>query len=112
MIGDFAQTVEGVLPDASTAYVTSDVLIETPFAHAFEVNDVLPFSLKRLRAALRERDIGSVTIMKRGSAVDVEKLRRDLHLSGRRSAVVVLALIAGRHHAVIAQPAALPSVVE
>ncbi len=32
----------------------------------------MPFSLKRLRAALRERDVGGVTIMKRGSAIDVE----------------------------------------
>jgi SAM-dependent methyltransferase len=110
LIGDLARIVDGVLPDASTAYVTSDVLVDTPFAHAYEVHDVLPFSLKRLRAALRERDVGSVTIMKRGSAVDVEQLRRDLRLSGRRSAVVVLALVSGRHHAVIAQPA--PSVSE
>ena len=107
LIGDLAQTVDGVLPDASTAYVTSDVLVDTPFAHAYEVHEVLPFSLKRLRTALRERDVGSVTIMKRGSAVDVEQLRRDLRLSGRRSAVVVLALVAGQHHAVIAQPASV-----
>ncbi len=105
LIGDLALTLDGVLPDSSTAYVTSDALIDTPFAHAYEVNDVLPFSLKRLRAALRERDIGSVTIMKRGSAVDVEQLRRNLRLSGHQSAVVVLALVAGQHHAVIAQPA-------
>ena len=112
LIGDLALTLDGVLPDASTAYVTSDVLAATPFAHAYEVHDLLPFSLKRLRAALRERDVGSVTIMKRGSAVDVEQLRRDLRLSGRRSAVVVLALVAGQHHAVIAQPAMSPVVAE
>jgi len=46
-----------------------------------------------------------VTIMKRGSAIDVEQLRRDLRLSGTAQAVVVLALIGGRHHAVIAAPA-------
>lgn len=33
----------------------------------------MPFSLKRLRAALRERNVGTVTIKKRGSAVDVER---------------------------------------
>jgi hypothetical protein len=102
LIGDLARSVDGVLLDATTAYITSDRLVETPFARAFEVRDVMPFSLKRLRAALRERDIGGVTIMKRGSAVDVEALRRDLRLSGAKQAVVVLALIGGRHHAVIA----------
>ena len=102
LIGDLARSIDGVLLDPTTAYLTSDRLVETPFAHAFEVRDVMPFSLKRLRSALRERDVGGVTIMKRGSAVDVEALRRDLRLKGTTQAVVVLALIAGKHHAVIA----------
>lgn len=102
LIGDLARSIDGVLLDATTAYVTSDRLVVTPFAQAFEVRDVMPFSLKRLRSALRERDVGGVTIMKRGSAVDVEQLRRDLKLKGTTQAVVVLALIDGKHHAVIA----------
>lgn len=102
LISDLARSVDGVLLDATTAYLTSDRLIDTPFAKAFEVREVMPFSLKRLRAALRERDVGGVTIMKRGSAVDVERLRRDLRLEGTTQAVVVLALIDGKHYAVIA----------
>jgi SAM-dependent methyltransferase len=102
LIGDLARSIDGVLLDATTAYLTSDRLVETPFARALEVHDVMAFSLKRLRTALRERDIGGVTIMKRGSAVDVERLRRDLRLEGTKQAVVVLALIGGKHHAVIA----------
>jgi hypothetical protein len=102
LIGDLAREIDGVLLDATTAYLASDRLVETPFARAFEVRDVMPFSLKRLRTALRERDVGGVTIMKRGSAVDVEALRRDLRLKGTTQAVVVLALIDGKHHAVIA----------
>ncbi len=108
LIGDVARSIDGVLLDATTAYITSDRLVETPFARAFEVRDVMPFSLKRLRAALRERDIGGVTIMKRGSAIDVEALRHDLRLSGAKQAVIVLALIGGRHHAVIAEDVLSP----
>ncbi|HEY0869865.1 MAG TPA: class I SAM-dependent methyltransferase [Acidothermaceae bacterium] len=106
LIGDLARSVDGVLLDPTTAYITSDHFVATPFAQAFEVHDVMPFSLKRLRTALRDRHVGSVTIMKRGSAIDVEQLRRNLRLSGTESAVVVLALIGGRHHAAIAAPAA------
>jgi THUMP domain-like len=102
LIGDLARSIGGVLLDATTAYVTSDELIETPFAKVFDVREVMPFSLKRLRTALRERDVGGVTIMKRGSAVDVEQLRRDLKLKGTTQAVVVLALLDGKHHAVVA----------
>ena len=104
LIGDLARSLDGVLLDRSTAYITSDVLVDTPFAQAFEITEAMPFSLKRLRAALREADVGGVTIMKRGSAIDVEQLRRDLRLKGHQQAVVVLALIGGRHHAVIAAP--------
>jgi hypothetical protein len=65
--------------------------VRTPFARAFEITDAMPFSFKRLRQALRERGVGSVTIMKRGSAVNVEHLRRELQLKGRRHADVILA---------------------
>jgi len=105
LIGDLARSVDGVLLDPTTAYITSDRLIATPFAQVFEVLDVMPYSLKRLRTALRERQVGSATIMKRGSAIDVEQLRHDLRLTGDEQAVVVLALIGGRHHALIAAPA-------
>ncbi|HTC68113.1 MAG TPA: class I SAM-dependent methyltransferase [Acidothermaceae bacterium] len=105
LIGDLARSLDGVLLDPTTAYITSDRLVATPFAQVFEVLDVMPYSLKRLRTALRERRVGSVTIMKRGSALDVEQLRHDLRLTGDQQAVVVLALVGGRHHAVIAAPA-------
>jgi SAM-dependent methyltransferase len=105
LVGDLARSLDGVLLDPTTAYITSDRLVATPFAQVFEVLDVMQYSLKQLRAALRDRHVGSVTIMKRGSAIDVEHLRHDLRLTGDEQAVVVLALIGGRHHAVIAAPA-------
>ena len=108
LVGDLARSVDGVLLDVTTAYITSDQLVETPFARPYEVRDVMPFSLKRLRTALRERDIGGVTIMKRGSAIDVELLRHELRLKGTKQAVVILALLSGKHHAVIADDALRP----
>jgi SAM-dependent methyltransferase len=108
LVATLARDLGAVLLDETTAYLTSDALVSSPFARAFEVTDALPFSLKRLRELLRNRSIGAVTIMKRGSAVDVEQLRRDLRLRGDRHAVVVLALVAGRHEMLIAQPAPSP----
>ena len=80
----------GALVDPNIAYVTSDRLVVTPFATPYEIREVMPFSLKRLRALLRERRIGILTIKKRGSAVDIERLRKDLRLSGAEAAVLVL----------------------
>ncbi|MBB4929414.1 putative RNA methylase [Lipingzhangella halophila] len=96
LVAEAAALLDGALLDPHIAYITSDHLVETPFCRAYEVEEVLPFSLKRLRAALRARDAGTVTIKKRGSAVDVEKLRRDLKPAGPETAVVVLTRIGER----------------
>jgi SAM-dependent methyltransferase len=109
LVGAAAVTLDATLLDASTAYLSGDSLVASPFARAFEVSDVMPFSLKRLRELLRHQSVGAVTIMKRGSAVDVEQLRRDLRLEGDRHAVVVLALVGGSHHAIVGKPVTHPA---
>ncbi|TDD21359.1 SAM-dependent methyltransferase [Actinomadura sp. KC06] len=85
LVGEVAALVGGGLADPRIAYVTSDELRPTPFASAYEIDDVLPFSVKRLRAELRRRGVGVLTVKKRGSAVDVDRLRRDLGFGGRRA---------------------------
>ncbi|MEW9528992.1 methyltransferase domain-containing protein [Microbispora sp. NPDC049125] len=104
LVAEIAEMVGGRLIDPRIAYITGDRPVATEWAACYEVTDVLPFSLKRLRAALRERGTGSVTIKKRGSAVDVERLRRDLRLSGSGSAVVVLTRIGDRPFALLCRP--------
>ncbi|SNS27538.1 hypothetical protein SAMN05443665_1002131 [Actinomadura meyerae] len=84
LVGEVAELVGGGLADPRIAYITSDRLSPTPFASAYEIEDVMPFSVKRLRAELRRRDVGVLTVKKRGSAVDVDRLRRDLGFAGRR----------------------------
>lgn len=105
LVAEFAATVDGVLADPSIAYVYADHPTPTPYARCFQVDDVLPFSLKRLRAALRDRGIGRVEIRKRGSALDPDELRRRLRLAGGGSATVVLTRIDGRHVALLCRPA-------
>ncbi|WP_242903019.1 class I SAM-dependent methyltransferase [Actinomadura terrae] len=84
LVAEVADLVGGGLADPRIAYVTSDALRPTPFAAAYEIEDVLPFSVKRLKAELRRRGVGVLTVKKRGSAVDVDRLRRDLGFGGRR----------------------------
>jgi SAM-dependent methyltransferase len=85
----------GRLVDPTIAYVAADGPAATPYARGYRVTDVLPFSLARLRALLRERRVGRVTVKKRGSAVEPEVLRRELRLAGPGEAVVVLTRVAG-----------------
>ena len=78
------------LLDPQIAYLTSDDLVATPFATAFEVLEVLPFGLKPLRRWVREHGVGTLEIKKRGVDVDPADLRRGLQTSGRASATLVL----------------------
>ncbi|MDH5278816.1 MAG: SAM-dependent methyltransferase, partial [Actinomycetota bacterium] len=73
------------------------------FARRFQVEAVMPFQLKRLRAALRERDVGAVEIKTRGSAVDPEDLRRRLRLSGGQVLTVVVTRVKGEPVAILAR---------
>jgi hypothetical protein len=90
-----AEEVHGRLVDPTIAYVTSDSLSTSGLAHTYRVLDVMPFGLKRLRTALRERKVGRVTIKKRGTAVVPEQLRKQLDLRGDQEATVVLTRVAG-----------------
>jgi hypothetical protein len=90
--------------DPEIAFLTSDELRETPFARGYLVELVLPFGLKTLRKTLRERDVGRVTLIKRGSAIDVETFTRRLRLRGDNNATVILTQHAGRPIAILAQP--------
>ena len=95
LVAHVATAVDGWLIDPTIAYVSADRHVPTPFATAYEVTDVLPFSLKRLRAVLRERLVGTVVVKKRGSAIEPEQLRRQLRPHGPNSAIVVLTRVAG-----------------
>jgi hypothetical protein len=95
LVAEFADTVGGRLGDPSIAYVYTDHPVDTPFARRLAITDVLPFSLKRLRALLRERGVGRLEIRKRGSALEPEQLRKDLRLSGSQAASLVLTRVAG-----------------
>lgn len=104
LVAELADRLDATLLDPTIAYLTGDTAVTTPFARAYRIEDVLPFSLKRLRAALRERGVGRVTIKKRGSALVPEQLRRELRLDGPAEATVVLTRIRSRPYALLVSP--------
>jgi SAM-dependent methyltransferase len=95
LVAEAAALVDGNLVDPTIAYVTAEALVATPFMTAYEITDVLPFGLKRLRALLRSRGVGRLTVKKRGSAITPESLRQQLRLSGPEEATIVLTRVAG-----------------
>lgn len=99
-----AAGVSGGLVDEHIAYVTSDAAFTTPFARTYEVVDTLPYKEKPLRAALRERGIGRLTIKKRGVEVVPDDLRKRLSLQGDEEGTLVLTRVAGKGTALLVRP--------
>ncbi|MGA4840138.1 class I SAM-dependent methyltransferase [Streptomyces sp. G45] len=104
LVAEVAARVEGGLIDETIAYVTSDAAVPTPYATAYEVTDELPFNVKKLKALLREREVGVLTVKKRGSAVEPEELRRKVKPRGPGSATVILTRVAGAPTMLLAHP--------
>jgi len=95
LVAELASIVDGLLADPAIAFVYADSPADTPFARCLEVVDRLPVAVKKMRAALRDREIGRLEIRKRGSALDVEQLRHQLRLRGANGGVLMLTRIAG-----------------
>ena len=96
--------VEGHLVDRKIAYVSSDAAFHTPFARSYRVVEELPYREKQLRAALRERNVGTLTIKKRGVDIAPEQLRQRLALRGDQVATLVLTRVAGEGTALLVEP--------
>jgi len=104
LVSAVAAGVGGGLLDEHLAYVTSDASFRSPFARGYEVLEELPYREKALRAALRERNVGRLTIKKRGVTVVPDELRRRLALSGDEDAVIVLTRVAGEGTCFLVRP--------
>ncbi|MGW1157231.1 THUMP-like domain-containing protein [Streptomyces sp. NPDC002519] len=107
LVAEVAEELDGGLIDATIAYVTADEHHDSPYAAAYEITDRLPFNVKRLKALLREREVGVLTVKKRGSAVEPEELRRKVLPKpyGSRAVTVFLTRVAGAPTMLLGHPA-------
>ena len=106
LVAEVAEELDGGgLLDETIAYITADSLKDTPYATAYEITDQLPFGVKKLKALLRERGVGVLTVKKRGSAVEPEELRRKVKPQGPNSATVFLTRVKGAPTMLLGHPA-------
>ncbi|MEB8341539.1 THUMP-like domain-containing protein [Streptomyces endophyticus] len=106
LVAEVAEEVGGGLIDETIAYVTADELHPTSYAAAYEITDQLPFNVKKLKALLRQREVGVLTVKKRGSAVEPEELRRKVMPKpfGKRAVTVILTRVAGAPTMLVGAP--------
>lgn len=109
LVAHAAAELGGRLLDRTIAYVTTDQPASAPaegtapLATGYRVVDVMPFNLKRLKAYLRERGVGRLTIKKRGTAVTPEQLRAQLSPKGDAEATLVLTRVGGAQHVLVVE---------
>ncbi|MEU6348969.1 methyltransferase domain-containing protein [Streptomyces sp. NPDC047072] len=104
LVAEVAEELDGGLIDPTIAYITADDPHTTPYATPYEITDHLPFNVKKLKALLREREVGILTVKKRGSAVEPEELRKKVKPQGRNEATVFLTRAAGAPVMLIGRP--------
>ncbi len=100
LVGAVTAATDGTELEPGLGYVTADAAYDLGFARRYAVREAMPFTVKRLRAWLRDRGITGVTIKKRGVRLDDEQLRRDLRV-GRgagdgESVTLLLTRVAGQ----------------
>ncbi|MCW5953043.1 MAG: class I SAM-dependent methyltransferase [Propionibacteriaceae bacterium] len=104
-----AELVGGWRLAPGIAYLASDTLIDTPLATAFEVDQVLPYDERALRAWVREAGVGVLEIKLRGLDLDPAVLRRRLRLAGPNSATVIFTATPEGTRALVARRVGSPA---
>ncbi len=105
LTGALTSAVDGFELDSGVGYVTADRCVDVGYARRFAVTESMPLNVKALRAWLRDRDVGRVTIKKRGVALDADALRRSLRLSGSVEMTLVLTRVKNQQVCLVVRPA-------
>jgi hypothetical protein len=101
LAGKLAEELDIAPIDFTVALFTGSELISSPLVTAYKVELAERFHATRLRAYLREQGIGRVTVVKRGSMIDADELRRDLKLKGKGHRDVVLTSVSGEQTMIV-----------
>lgn len=104
LVGEVAGRLNAGVVAPRIAYLTSDAVVDTPFARGYRIIEQLPLKTARLAAALRERGIGSVDIKKRGVDITPEQLRPALRLRGDSPATLILTPVGSKRVALLVEP--------
>lgn len=95
LVGDLAVQLGAAQLDSTIAYLTRETLPDSPWVRGWRIRDWMPFHLKRLRAYLRENNVGRVTVKKRGFPMTPEEIIPRLKLKGNTSCTLVLTRLQG-----------------
>jgi len=90
LLGKLARELQATLITDQIAYLSNDSGTESPFAQRFRVREVLPLDQRTIATRMRQLEIGTLEIKKRGVDINPAEFRTKLKLSGKKSATLLL----------------------
>ena len=106
LIGELAEQLGLHSFSAGIAYLTGAVEISSPWLKGYRVLENLTFDRKKLKARLRQLNIGVLEIKKRGADIVPEQLRKEMALKGSDSATLIVTRVGETHRVLICKPLA------
>ena len=103
LLGTLARQLGAHTIASSIAYLSSDTLVQTPFAQAFHVIDIVPLDIRAIAQYCRNAGIGTLEIKKRGVDIDPATFRTKLKLKGSRSATLIVTRAGNGRVAIVAE---------
>lgn len=104
LIADFAKPLGLTLISPEIAYLSSSEKIFSPWLKGYEIVDNLVFDRKKLKAYVRDNNIGILEIKKRGSDISPEELRKQLSPKGEGAATLIVTRVGDAHRVLVAKP--------
>jgi hypothetical protein len=104
LIADFATPLGLTLISPEIAYLSSNQKIFSPWLKGYKILDNLAFDRKKLKAYVRENNIGILEIKKRGSDISPEELRKQLSPKGEGAATLIITRVGDAHRVLVANP--------
>jgi SAM-dependent methyltransferase len=101
LVGNLAISLGLNIFSNEIAYLSSNEEVHSPWLKGYEVLENLVFDRKKLKAYLREKNIGVLEIKKRGADITPEQLRRELDPKGTESATLIVTRVDGAHRVLI-----------
>ena len=104
LLGNLAIAIGATIFAPEIAYLTSTEQIISPWLKSYLLLDEMAFDRKKLKAYLRERNIGTLEIKKRGSDIVPEALRKELAPKGEGAATLIVTRVGDAHRVLICEP--------
>ncbi len=86
--------------DPKIAYLSSNHEVKSPWLKSYKVTKDMPFDRNQLKAYIKQNDIGTLEIKKRGADITPEELRKELNPKGKNKATLIVTRISDSHRAI------------